>query len=393
MKLLIDLRSINYGRSGGIENYAYYVIDCLKQTDLQIVLDVSPFSKTIYQEKYKDDKNIQIICDPLIEKLNSLVQKIFPGKFKSLGRRKRWAKKAKADFVYSPNHMAKLQHLHLPGILTMHAYMPEYDEKIKNTIKFNADTAYALVTSWNYPYQEFIKTFPQHKNKWHLIPYIAAHNVNEENQKPVKNLPDKYFLYVAFFSERKNQLRLVEAYADAKLKNTILPKLILAGGVNNDYKIEVRNRIKELKLTDDVIIYDYLPEENISFLYHNCYAVIAPTLWEAASGAVVEGTYAGKPVLCSNVPPLIDFAKYFELEMMFFDPFNVEDMAQKILEFVNNYEQMKNIGKENLDKIKKYDHKYFANEFLKILNLTHNELDVINDIKTANNNRNYLEHC
>lgn len=367
MDLLIDLRSINYGRSGGIENYAYYVIDCLKQSDLQIILDVSPFSKSVYQEKYEADKNIKIICDPLLEKLNTLIQSIFPGKFKSLGSRKSWANKAKADFVYLPNHMAEYQYLHLPGIITMHAYLPEYNQKIKDIIKYNAAKAAALITSWNYPYQEFINVFPQHKHKWFLIPYIAAHNVDEANQKPIENLPDKYFLYVAFFSERKNQLRLVKAYAKAKLKNADLPELVLAGGVNNEYKIKVRERVKELKLSDDIIIYDYLPDENISYLYHNCYAVIAPTLWEAASGAALEATYCGKPVLCSDVLPLKDFAEYFKLEMMFFDPVNIVDMTQKILDFYNDYEKMKSDGEENENKIKVFDQKYYTKEFFSIL--------------------------
>lgn len=369
MKLLIDLRSINYGRSGGIENYAYYVIDCLKQTGLQIILDVSPFSKLIYQQKYKNDNNIKIICDPVLEKLTNAIQTFFPGKFKMLGSRKGWAKKAKADFVYLPNHMTLYQHTHLPGIITMHAYMPEYDNKIKNIIKYNADKATALITSWNYPYQEFISTFPQHKHKWHLIPYIAAHNVDVNNQRPVDNLPDKYFLYVAFFSERKNQLKLVEAYSIALKKSPALPKLVLAGGVNNDYKLKIKELIKKLNLVNDVLVYDYLPDEQISYLYHNCIGVIAPTLWEAASGAALEATYCGKPVLCSDTPPLKDFADYFKLEMMFFNPLKVGEMSDKILEFNDNYEMLKARGESNAEKIKKYGHKYFVKEFLKILNI------------------------
>jgi glycosyltransferase involved in cell wall biosynthesis len=368
MRLLIDLRSINYGRSGGIENYAYYVIDCLKQTDLEIILDVSPFSKKIYEQKYKADKNIKIICDPVLEKLNNFIQFVFPGKFKSLGDRKSWAMKAKSDFVFLPNHMSKYQYLHLPGIITMHAFMPEYDYKIKHTIKYNTDKAVALITSWNYPYQEFIKTFPQHKSKWFLIPYIAAHNVDANNQKPIENLPDNYFLYVAFFSERKNQLRLVEAYSIAKLKNAGLPKLVLAGGVNNEYKINVRERVKELKLSDDVLIYDYLPDENISYLYHNCYAAIAPTLWEAASGAVLEATYCGKPVLCSDIPPLRDFAKYFELNMMFFNPNSITEMANNIIECYKYYATFKNFGEDNMRRLQKYDQIFFTEDFVKILN-------------------------
>ena len=367
MKLLIDLRSINYGRSGGIENYAYYVIDCLKQTDLEIVLDVSPFSKLIYQEKYKSYKNIEIICDPVLNKYNEIIQTFFPNKFKALGSRKGWAKKAKADFAYLPNHMTEYQYLHLPGIITMHANLPEYDNKIKEIIKYNADKATALITSWNYPFREYISAFPQHKHKWHLIPYIAAHNVDKKNQKPVEGLPEKYFLYVAFFSERKNQLRLVEAFSIAYKKNKNLPDLILAGGVQSDYKEKVKAAITRSGLNERITIFEYLPDEQISYLYHNCYGVIAPTLWEAASGAVLEGIHCGKPVICSDVPPLEDFAKYFELDIKFFNPLDVNDIAEKIIEFCNNYETMKNWGRANESKIKKYDHNYFAENFYQLL--------------------------
>ena len=369
MKLLIDLRSINYGRSGGIENYAYYVIDCIKERDIQIILDVSPYSKAFYINKYKAYKNISIVCDPYLELLNKLIQFVFPGKYKSLGRRKSWAKKAKVDVVYSPSHMDKYQHLHLPGIITMHAYLPDYDsEKINSTIEYNVNVAAALITSWNYPYQEFLKAFPQHKHKWYLVPYIAAHNVDVNNQMPVDGLPINYLLYVSFFSERKNHLNLVKAYAETRKKRSDIPKLVLVGGGKNDYKLKVKETIKELNLVNDVIIFDYLPDAQISYLYHNCNAVIAPTLWEAASGCVLEATYCGKPVLCADVPPLVDFANYFDLNMMFFDPNNFLNMADKILEFLDVYETMKIYGENNVKKIKMYDQNYFGGQFVSILN-------------------------
>ena len=185
---------------------------------------------------------------------------------------------------------------------------------------------------------------------------------------PVKDLPANYFLYVSFFSERKNHLNLVKAYANALKKKWDIPKLVLTGGGKNDYKQKVKDTIQELNLQSDVFIFDYLPDKQISYLYHNCYAVIAPTLWEAASGCVLEATHCGKPVLCSNVPPLTDFANYFELEMILFDPLNVADISDKILEFFDDYETMKNWGEANANKIKKYDHKYFADNFISILN-------------------------
>jgi glycosyltransferase involved in cell wall biosynthesis len=54
--------------------------------------------------------------------------------------------------------------------------------------------------------------------------------------------------------------------------------------------------------------------------------------------------------------------------MIFFDPLNIADISDKILEFCNDYESRKNQGEENANKIRKYDHNYFAKKFNDILN-------------------------
>ena len=92
----------------------------------------------------------------------------------------------------------------------------------------------------------------------------------------------------------------------------------------------------------------------VNFLYKNCYGVIAPTLWEAASGAVLEGVYSGKPILCSNVPPLTDFAEYFKLQMLFFDPLNINEMADKIIEFCEKYDYYNSFSSGNAQKLSTY---------------------------------------
>ncbi len=52
MKILIDLRSVDYGQSGGIENYAYYLIESIKKRDVEIILDVPFTSRKKYNIKY-----------------------------------------------------------------------------------------------------------------------------------------------------------------------------------------------------------------------------------------------------------------------------------------------------------------------------------------------------
>lgn len=372
MKVLIDLRSINYGRSGGIENYAYYVIDSLRDKDVEMILDVSPHSKDFYSEKYLEYKNLNIICDPILNFVYRTINFLSPKKINYVGRRSGWAKKQTVDVVYCPNHMALNQHTHLPSIFTMHAFLPDASSRYDENVISNVHTASALITSWNYPYQEFIKKLPDCKKKWFLLPYIAMHNIDSTKQEAMSELTRPFFLYVAFFSERKNHLKLVKGYALAKKDKPELPELVLVGSGNNDYKNQVRALVLDLQLNESVKIYDYLPDTKISYLYHNCEAILSPTLWEAASGVVLEGVFCGKPVACSDVPPLKDFADFFKLDILFFDPNSESSIAKRIIDLVEQKEENHKRGIVNKSKILSYFSFDFGDELIKIFHFAIN---------------------
>ncbi len=383
MKILIDLRSVDYGQSGGIENYAYYLIESIKKRDVEIILDVPFTSRKKYNIKYINDKNIKIISDPvqwaaiysksnnkIISKSMNLIGRTFFRWFniEFLRRRLRWANSIDADLAYYPYHLDELQHFKIPVITTIHALLPNYSELEFKAIDSHIKKAKSLITSWNYPYQELIQKYPFRKDSWYLIHYIATHNVNVDKQIKVEGIDYPYYLYISFFIERKNQINLIHAYNIARNKQINLPKLVLVGAGDKSYKQKVIELISELHLNESIRVFDYLPDENISYLYHNCKAVIAPTLWEAASGAVLEASYCGKPVLCSNVPPLKDFAEYFNLEMRFFNPKDIEDIAKEILSFEKNSEDLINAAKENSEILQKYDINYFGDEIMKVFN-------------------------
>ena len=61
----------------------------------------------------------------------------------------------------------------------------------------------------------------------------------------------------------------------------------------------IRNLINEKKLDNQIHLGEYLSDEEIVYLYKNCYAVIVPTLVGSISFPVIEGFYFQKPVLCS----------------------------------------------------------------------------------------------
>ncbi|MBE0571349.1 MAG: glycosyltransferase [Ignavibacteriaceae bacterium] len=368
-KILVDLRFFHPGASGGIENYAYFVLDSLKLLPVDIYIEVPFENLEFYKKRFPFIEPDRILIDPVQKFISQTVKTLTLGKKDGICVvRKIKSYNTKFDFVFYPFHMMTPLHDSTKIIAAIHALLPEtYDEELRY-VKVLAKNATALITSWNYPMQEFLKFFPERKKDWFLIPFISAHNVNETTEEVKELVNKKYLLYVSFFGERKNHKRLIKGYKLALGKNKDIPLLVLVGGGVTDVKESVKKRIRELNLNDQVLIYDYLPDAKINFLYKNCYGVIAPTLWEAASGAVLEGVYSGKPILCSNVPPLTDFAEYFKLQMLFFDPLNINDMTDKIIEFCEKYDYYNSFSLSNAEKLKHIGHKHYAEKVEQILN-------------------------
>ena len=384
MKILIDLRFLDYVCSGGIENVAYYLIESLKNRNVKIILDVRASSKKIYEKIYSKDQNINIISDPIegiyhnlklkskflatiVHFFSRVLHKVFG--IELFRRRKKWANSIKTDVVIYPNHLDDFQHFNIPSISFVHAILPNYDKRRMKFIEERVENANALISLWHYPYNEFINKYPQRKNSWYLIPMFNTVNINHTKQETVNWIKNPYWLDVNFYTERKNRLNLVNAYKLAYEKNNNIPDLIMVGKGKYEYFKDVKNLINKLKISSKIkAIYDFLPASQISYLYHNAKAILAPTLWEAASGSALEATLCGKPVACSNVPPLKDFADWFDLKMLFFYPKDINNMADKLLELDNNYKIYKKWGRENQQKIKKYDINYYGDEIMKVIN-------------------------
>lgn len=368
LKLLVDLRFFHPGASGGIENYAYFVLDSIKQLPIDIYIEVPYENVNFYKKRFPYIHEEKILIDPLQKFIAMVVSKLTLKKKEGILLHRKVKKyPVHFDYVFYPMHLVKAVHSGFKIISAMHAFLPGTYTKEYKIIEKLVDNSTILITSWNYPYKEFIKNFPQKKKDWFLIPFVSLHNLDGKTNEVVELKNKKFFLYVSFFSERKNHKRLIDAYNLAVKKNNDLPLLVLVGGGGKDIKKMLRKHIDELKLPDRIFIYDYLPDAQVNFLYRNCYGVIAPTLWEAASGAVLEGIYVGKPVLCSNVPPLIDFAEYFGLKMLFFDPLDIYDIAIKICDFAQNYSLYNSFSESNASKIRVIDHKYFAERFYDIM--------------------------
>jgi glycosyltransferase involved in cell wall biosynthesis len=81
----------------------------------------------------------------------------------------------------------------------------------------------------------------------------------------------------------------------------------------------------------DLIEYrGFVSTTELASLYRNAAAVVMPSLWEAASGPIFEAFAYGRPVACSDIPPLRSQVDFCGATVAFFDPLNPASIAEAV---------------------------------------------------------------
>jgi glycosyltransferase involved in cell wall biosynthesis len=121
-----------------------------------------------------------------------------------------------------------------------------------------------------------------------------------------KDLPTHFYLYIGTLEPRKNLVRLVEAYAEARKAGVDWP-LVLAGGKGWLYE-EIFSRIQALGLDAHVRVPGYVLYEDLPLWYNAASAFIYPSLYEGFGLPVAEAMASGCPVITTTAASLPEVA-------------------------------------------------------------------------------------
>lgn len=115
-------------------------------------------------------------------------------------------------------------------------------------------------------------------------------------------LPFPYLLCVSNRKKHKNELRLVEAFAKARLDPGMC--LVFTG----DPEANVLRCIERHKLSQRIVFLRTVPESKLPSLYRGATAMVFPSLYEGFALPVLEAIACGTPVLTSNVTAMPETA-------------------------------------------------------------------------------------
>lgn len=176
------------------------------------------------------------------------------------------------------------------------------------------------------------------------------------------NISKPYFLYVGEQRPHKNLVRLIRAFATFKRQYQLDYQLVLIGKINTK-EPEIPETIKQLGLQDDVITTGYIADKDLPLFYAGAFAFVFPSLYEGFGIPPLEAMAAGIPVLSSNasvMPEILGDAA------LFFDPKNLENMAQTMYKLATTYRLQKELRDKGFKQIKKYSYTKMARETLDV---------------------------
>jgi glycosyltransferase involved in cell wall biosynthesis len=147
--------------------------------------------------------------------------------------------------------------------------------------------------------------------------------------KSLYEITGPYVLSVGTLEERKNQHRLVEAFAALPANDF---QLVLVGKATS-YADKIRRTIQKHKLGKRVLILENVPNLHLPSLYRNAEVFAYISLYEGFGIPILEALHSGTPVLAAQGSCLEEAGGPGGL---YADPLNVSDIGDKMLKLISD---------------------------------------------------------
>jgi glycosyltransferase involved in cell wall biosynthesis len=177
---------------------------------------------------------------------------------------------------------------------------------------FNA-SCYAdfIVAVSHYSRSSFLEIFPHYPADRIRVAHEGSRfsSISEHDSGLVIDglVHDKFWLSVGTLEPRKNVRRLLRAYAAFINRHHEGLPLVLAGG-KGWLEDDLEEFIGTLGIREHIRILGYVGDEELTWLYRNCFAFIYPSLFEGFGLPVLEALSLGAAVVTSNTTSLPEVA-------------------------------------------------------------------------------------
>ena len=188
--------------------------------------------------------------------------------------------------------------------------------------------------------------------------YDKAFDSEIDQVRSKYDLPKDFILNVGSITERKNTLQLVKAY---ELSKTPLPLILIGGG--KQYKDRVNQYIVDQNLEDQIKILSSVPDQDLPAIYQAAQLFVYPSLFEGFGIPILEAMQSGTPVVTSAGSC---FKEVGGDAAIYADPFDVNDIAYKIIHVLNNSTKQSEMIQTGKLQAKKFTHEHLVHQWMEL---------------------------
>ena len=186
---------------------------------------------------------------------------------------------------------------------------------------------------------------------------IEPTTLEEFRQK--RQLPEQFILMVSKFEKRKNHLRVLEAYKNAKLDYP----LVMVGRTGDTHE-EVENYIQSNDLTRRVTVFTEVETHELPLFYQLSEASIFPSEYEGFGIPVLESLASGTPVLTSANSCMQEIS---ETAGIYVDPLSVESIVEG-MEKLNEQHRIDDLSEAITDRLPHFKNEVLLQQHMNLYN-------------------------
>ena len=229
----------------------------------------------------------------------------------------------------------------------------------KKLIPFSAKHSDKILTVSEFSKNDIVDKYGIDKDKI-IVTHLAAakeyrkiYNLTQAKKYIEKafSIKGEYILSVGNLQPRKNIKRLIKVFIrlkKAELKNKI--KLVIVGKKAWMYD-DIFSEIKKNNLQEEIILTDYVTNEELVYLYNCCSIFVYPSFFEGFGLPPLEAMACGAAVITSNVTSIPEVVGK---DSVMFNPYDEDDMYSKIKIVLENEEYRNKLRDYGLKRSKEF---------------------------------------
>lgn len=344
MKLVIDIRLLN---ASGIGTYLKNILPGILDEFDQIVvlgnqqeISLFPWSKSV--EIINFDAKIYSLKEQL------LYPKVIP----------------KCDIFWAPHFNLPLLPIrakkvvatihdvnHLAGVSPISLLKKKYAHLLfQNAV----NKANLIFTVSEFSKSELMKYTTVNPEKIKVVYGGVNQSFFQNTKKDTRfKLPENYILYVGNVKPHKNLITLLKAYILLSKEMRLKYQLVIIGKkegfITQDKQID--DFITKNNLEDQIMFTGYVEDLDLPKMYQEAALFVFPSLYEGFGLPILEALAAKTKIICSSAASLPEIGGN---AVIYFDPNNYTELAQKILDNIENVTNEASLHIEREIQLKKF---------------------------------------